>query len=84
MAISKEDFQQWQAQPITEWVLQQLQLRAHLASDQAAQQLYLGASQPEREAWERHRLSAVFTRGQCDALDFVISLQFEDIAEESK
>lgn len=77
--LSPEEFHQWVSQPVTEWVMDRLRQRQQEMEQQAQQALYLNSS---RADFLPSQLSAVFTRGQCDAIDaFTDAYQLEQWLE---
>lgn len=81
LKVDKEEFQQWKASPLTQWVLQTLEARASEVEDQLKASLYsqtgLGVTD-----WANLQARAAYDKGVATALRYVVGLEIEDIVDE--
>ena len=79
--MTKDEFEQWRAGPITEEVMRLLRLRADELENAASVNLFRLTNADD---FEPVRRNAIFVRGQVDALDFLIRMTAADLRDEGK
>lgn len=79
--MTRDEFDQWRAGPVTEEVMRLLRLKADTMEARQSSALF---SQTNADDFEPIRRNAIFVRGQVDGLDFVINMTNEDLTPESK
>lgn len=79
--MDKDEFLAWKESPATRWVLSRLKAIAQEEAQRLQDQLYNLSLQPPVD-WAAQQPQASYLRGRCDRTIEVVSLNFEDVAEE--
>lgn len=78
--MTRDEFEQWRAGPLTEEVMRLLRLKADAMEDTQSTALFQSTNADDFEVVRRH---AIFVRGQVDILDFITTMTMEDIVGEN-
>lgn len=83
MNPDKDSFLLWMEHPTTKWVMQRLSGRSQELEQGQKDRLFHLAARPDTAdgTWASLQPNAAFVQGQCDAFDFMTSLDYDAIAE---